>query len=224
MQPNNPQTVERVKPPWKLTGSGWVLLYRFDEDFVAPYLPGYLQGAFAGGVGAVMLVNYRTSPVGAYRELLFVPGVFKHGRRKYHAVTQIYVSTEASLVNGRENWGIPKQLADFEIEQIDDTTQQITVLQGDAPFFQAALQQGILRFPVNTLFVPGFLTPKLLQQRDDGQQLITAPRAAGVISPTATLEHTAAEPSLFPDVSAHKPLGIIEAVNVRLFFPAPKTP
>lgn len=222
MKPHNTPAITQAKPPWNLTGSGWALLYRFDEAFVTPHLPDYLRGTFKGGVGAVMLVDYRTSPVGAYRELLFVPGVFKHGRKKYYAVTNIYVSTMASVVNGRENWGIPKQLADFDVEQIDDTTQQFTALHAGDPFFEATLEAGILRFPVNTLFVPGFITPTLLQQRDDGQLLTTVPRASGVISPTATLKHLAVEPSAFPDISTRQPLGVIEAVNFRMTFPVPK--
>ena len=218
MQPTD--TIERVLPPWKLRGRGWILLYRFEREFITDngLLPGHLDGHYRGGIGAVMLVDYSTSPVGPYRELLFIPGVFRHGRR-YHAIHTIYVSTAASVVNGRENWGIPKQLADFEIHDADDQTQQWRVSVEGSPIFSATLESGVLRFPVNTLFNP--FPVRLLQQHADGRLLSVLPRAAGVISPTAKLHELTANGHDFPNVSGIKPLGVVEAVNIRLTFPLP---
>ncbi|ETV91168.1 hypothetical protein H310_14175 [Aphanomyces invadans] len=86
------------------------------------------------GLGFVMLIRYTDSPVGPYDELLLVPGAFTppspgnpiartnhmketflqaHGLLAARRVTRIFVSTEASLRNGRRNWGIRKELADF---------------------------------------------------------------------------------------------------------------
>jgi acetoacetate decarboxylase len=74
-----------------------------------------------------MLVDYEQSPVGPYQELLFIPGRFQFGRRRYYMVTQIYVSTQVSVENGQENWGIPKQLAQFHFETVDERVKQFTV-------------------------------------------------------------------------------------------------
>src|SRR5262245_61022490 len=103
-----------VPPPWRLTGSGYILLYRwFPRDFVAVQgqVPPALAGSFKGGASAVMVVNYENSEVGPYRELLFIPGLFERG----FSITRTYVSSQASVDSGRANWGIPKQLAEFDV-------------------------------------------------------------------------------------------------------------
>ena len=105
----------RVPPPWRLRGSGWIFLFTFKPWFLRTggFLPPELEGTdgFEGQLGAVMLVDYRQSPVGPYRELLFLAGRNLRWRHHRFSITRIYVSTEASAVNGRENWAIPKQTA-----------------------------------------------------------------------------------------------------------------
>mmetsp|Transcript_5735 Transcript_5735/g.9565 ORF Transcript_5735/g.9565 Transcript_5735/m.9565 type:complete len:143 (+) Transcript_5735:478-906(+) len=64
------------------------------------------------GFGAVMLVRYSDFPVGPYDELLLIPGAFEPkgtARKPFLAdrlVTRIYVSSIASVKQGRKNWGI----------------------------------------------------------------------------------------------------------------------
>ncbi|MEL7236379.1 MAG: acetoacetate decarboxylase family protein, partial [Chloroflexota bacterium] len=199
-----------------------VVLYRFPRAFVRDYglIPDHLAGTFRGGIGAVMMIDYRTSPVGPYRELLFIPGVFRHGRRKYYAVTKIYVSSLDSVVNGRENWGIPKSVAEFQITQESESTQRFEAAVNGELFFSAALESGILRFPVNTRVNP--FPPTLLQQHDDGRLLATTPQLGGTISVTGTVLEMAVAGRHFPDVSAFKPAGLLELVKMRLYFPIPK--
>src|SRR6187549_840298 len=119
----------KAPAPWTLTGDGYIFVYKFSQDFVRSQglIPPFLQGAYRGGFGAVMLVDYHTSGVGAYRELLFIPGVFEVNGKNYYSITKIYVSTMASVVNGQENWGIPKEVADFDIQRLDDSSERITV-------------------------------------------------------------------------------------------------
>ena len=225
MQPATSSTdaLERVAPPWALRGTGWMLLYRFDpqQALDSGWVPPHLTDDFRGGVGAVMLVDYTTSPVGPYRELLFIPGVSRRRRRRYHTISKIYVSTQASVVNGRENWGIPKQLADFEINPVEPNKQRFSVSLNGQMFFSALLEPGALRFPVNTLFNP--FPVRLLQEHQDGRLRSVLPRAGGVISPTATLHELAIDNDAFPDVTAYQPLGVIEVVQARLTFPLPLT-
>ena len=224
MQPDHVPTPQTAPPPWRLTGSGWVLLYRFPRSFVESHgmLPDEWQGAYQGGIGAVMLVDYQTSPVGGYRELLFTPGVFQRGRRRCHAVTKIYVTSVASMTNGRENWGIPKELAEVELTQSDANTQQFTASDSGGQFFSATLEAGLLRFPVNTAAVPGFMLPGLCQQHADGRWLLTKPHAAGVISPASHLLDIHADGRAFPDVSELTPFGVVQAVSFPMRFPVPR--
>ncbi|MEM6280851.1 MAG: acetoacetate decarboxylase family protein [Chloroflexota bacterium] len=215
-------TTIRATPPWQLTGSGWVALYRFPRAFVRDYglIPEHLAGKFRGGIGAVMMLDYRTSPVGPYRELLFIPGVFRHGRRKYYAVTKIYVSSLDSVVNGRENWGIPKQLAEFDITTEKNVAQRFEVAVNGELFFSATMESGVLRFPVNTRVNP--FPPTLLQQHADDRLLTIKPQLGGTMSVTGAVTEMAVAGRHFPDVSAFKPAGLLELVNMRLYFPIPK--
>jgi len=66
-------------------------------------------------------VRYKSGPAGPYDELLFVPGNLKNpttDKKAALSVTRIYVSSLASVVNGRRNWNIPKHLGRFEFTSI----------------------------------------------------------------------------------------------------------
>ena len=76
--------VKTYPAPWNLRGKGYIFLYKFKKDFVAQSgnVPAFLDGAFAGGFGSVMLVDYGESNAGPYGELLFIPGKFRFGGKK----------------------------------------------------------------------------------------------------------------------------------------------
>ncbi|MDQ3815544.1 MAG: acetoacetate decarboxylase family protein [Armatimonadota bacterium] len=79
-------------PPWHLTGT-------------AVLLP-------CGWRSALSLIRYDDSPVGPYNELAL--GVLtRHGP----SVIGMWVTSEASLIGGRANWGYPKQLANLRWER-----------------------------------------------------------------------------------------------------------
>lgn len=87
-----PAALDRAGPPWTLRGAGLVAVF--------------------GARGVLMLVRYASSPVGPYDELLWAE-VRDSPVGLRPTVTRIVVSTEASVVWGRRNWGIPKELAAF---------------------------------------------------------------------------------------------------------------
>ncbi len=62
--------------------------------------------AFSGKLGAWILYRYTDAPVGPYDELIYVAGFFKTPGSKSLAprITNIYVSSTASVWNGRRNW------------------------------------------------------------------------------------------------------------------------
>ena len=216
--------IEQVAPPWSLRGNGYIFLYRFSREFVETHgnVPEWLMPEYRGGFGAVMWVDYRYSPVGSYRELLFVPGRFQFGRRRYYVITKIYVSTQISVKNGQENWGIPKELADFQTEAVDDRLQRFTATSLDGtPFFQAEAKSGLLRFPVNTVANP-FPTVLLQRRERDGKFLATTPSAGGTMSVTASLESLMVDGAHFPPVQQEKPIVTAEVVNFRMTFPVPR--
>lgn len=109
--------VELVPPPWRLSGSGIVLIYRLSRRWALAHghIPPDLRAAYAGGLAGLVLADYSASGVGPYREALFIPGQFRIGGERRFTITRIYVSTEASVASGRANWAIPKQRAAFDV-------------------------------------------------------------------------------------------------------------
>lgn len=208
----------KAPAPWDLTGNGYIFLYKFSESFVHTqgFIPPFLQGAYRGGFGAVMLVDYHTSGVGAYRELLFIPGVFEVNGKNYYSITKIYVSTMASVVNGQENWGIPKEVADFDIQRIDDSSERIRVSTNGSTFFDATLTtEKIVRLPVNIGWLPIKLT---LVQQEKNQLLLTTPGGKGTAQ-LASVARLNVEGEYFPDLSHLKPLITTRLTNFNLVFP-----
>ena len=123
----------RVAAPWSLRGGGWIVLLRLPRRSAArtAYLPPSLQSSLRAAISALVCVEYVSAPCGAYRELLLVPGTmrFPDGRR-HASISRILVSTWASVVNGRANWGIPKDRAEFDITR-DADTERFRVADGD---------------------------------------------------------------------------------------------
>ncbi|KAF8069017.1 hypothetical protein FPV67DRAFT_1490755 [Lyophyllum atratum] len=143
--------VEIVPAPWKLKARAWAFLLSglsktssFPAGFATPHEAEVLtsDGEFIGGPGAIQILSYSESPVGPYDELIYVPGRWKCKDGKAGArVTRIYVSTKESTENGRRNWNIPKQVADFSITTQGRTT-TISVTRPDAtsPCFHVTIK------------------------------------------------------------------------------------
>ena len=206
--------VKAYPAPWKLTGRGYIFLYKFKRSFVerGGCVPDFLKGCFAGGFGSVMLVNYEASDAGPYGELLFIPGKFRYRGKRLDTISKIYVSTMESVVNGRANWGIPKEKADFSFEPGDGTeTARITVNGSAAAEF--TIQTGGPAFPVSTK-----LLPFPLVQRWEGKDYYTnfSGRGRGRL---AKLKNVKIDGELFPDISLCRPLAVIRVDPFDITFP-----
>lgn len=207
-----------VPPPWRLSGRGVVLLYRFPRQFVEreAALTPQLASCFAGGLGAVMCLDYHSSNVGPYRELLFIPGRVRVASALRWTVSRIYVSTAVSVQNGIRNWAIPKQLATFNIA-------------AGAARFRAGDNAAIgfdLRvapfgpvLPVSSGWLP--FAPELAQPAIDGV-LVTRPSGRGAVS-FARVERLLVDGSFFPDVGQFRPLLVLYVPQFELRFPVAHT-
>ncbi|KAG9053131.1 hypothetical protein FS842_008627 [Serendipita sp. 407] len=128
---NPPSRFPEAPAPWILKGEAYWFITSVFGRSTPSITPSYFDlleaqsaklatepGAFKGGVGMAVVMRYTESPVGAYDELLIVPGAFtspKFDKDKENIrITRIYVSTLASLYNGRKNWNTAKHLAKFE--------------------------------------------------------------------------------------------------------------
>jgi hypothetical protein len=109
--------------PWSLRGRMYVSVWLLPAARVPP-LPGELTGRSPGAVRVVRLgsravvgtawVDYGPGGDLAYRELLSAVLV-RAGLRPRVTITHIWVDSPASRDGARALWGIPKELAEFEL-------------------------------------------------------------------------------------------------------------
>lgn len=209
------QNVKSYPAPWNLNGKGYIFIYKFREDFVDNYgnVPKFLKGKFAGSFGSVMLVDYEKSDAGPYGELLFIPGKFHFEGKKFDTISRIYVSTMESVINGRANWGIPKDKADFSFEQISETTEKATISVDGKIAAEFTLKTGKLSFPVSTK-----LLPFPLVQEYEERRFFTNFFGKGK-GHLAKLVDVKVDPELFPDISLCKPIAVIQVEPFNITFP-----
>lgn len=205
-------------PPWLLTGDGIVLLYHFSESFLQRYnfMAGYQKQAYKGWLGAIMLATYKTSGVGPYHELLFIPGLIGVNGKLAFSIAKIYVSTFDSAWNGRENWGIPKEVADFSVATYADGTKEFEVSKDDKTFFNASVKPFAPQVPITTDILP--LTRIIQQLRD--QLLLTHLSCKGRLQLTS-LKNIHSDSDFFPPVQHLKPLVTLSVRDFLMTFPVP---
>ncbi len=210
---------ETIPPPWTLHGNGIVILAHFPESLVRQhgFLADFQRAGYRGWFGTVMLVEYQTANVGPYCELLFAPGLFWLGGKTTFSISKIYVSTTESVVNGIENWGIPKELADFRITTAPSGARTYVVSRHGTPFFSVTARSFGPRFPVTTKLLPGFRVTQ--QRRND--LLLTAPVAAGT-GQLASLRDLTVNPARFPDINRGWLLATIAVEDFTMIFPVPE--
>lgn len=201
--------------PWKLKGEGFILMFRFTKTFVyeSGFLPEHHLGNFKGGFGYVMLVNYEESPVGPYKELLFIPGKF--GPENKQCITKIYVDSELSTNNGRGNWGIPKETVPI-IWNRDGKITTVGVGSNENPIWFSKIKTGRIPIPVSTKILPIHLLQELGEK-----QYLTKPEGKGW-GKLASIEKIHVEQSGFPDISKLKPLLCVHVKPFWMSFPTPK--
>jgi hypothetical protein len=210
-----------VPAPWQLHACGYVLvlkLARAELDasrFTPPALHGIRRGPFA----YAMFVDYAQAPVGPYRELLFIPGAFRYRDRTCFTITRIYVSSEASVINGRRNWGIPKQLAQFEVEYgaSDARLDRVRMLVDGSPAVELTLRHYPLGFPLLSGLIPAGL--RTLRQTLDCQQFTFAPTARGPIR-AARVVAARIDPDRFPAFTPADVIAAVKLPDIELWFPA----
>lgn len=212
------EEIKEYKAPWDLKGKGYIFIYKFkkmysDENF---FVPDFLKGKYCGGFGSVMLVDYVESTAGPYQEFLFIPGKFKFEEKKLDTITKIYVSTLTSVENGRKNWGIPKELANFEFEQIDKKNEKITIFVNDEKAAEFVIKSHSLKFPVNTKMLPF----PLIQQYENKKFFTNFfGKGKGRLS---KVKEIFINKKYFPDISKCKPIAVIKVEPFSITFPVAK--
>lgn len=205
--------------PWSLTGTGYILLLKLPAAVLDDqrHTPPALRGLRHGGLSAVMLVDYKQSAVGPYRELLYIPGTFRFGSRVRQSITRIYVSSMESVVNGRINWGIPKDACEFDYRYGEpDGCDRLQASLDGRPFARFTFRPGWLRLPFASWLLPRFLLT--LAQVHGGRQFTYVPSARGTVQ-LAKLVDCAFDPALFPDLAQGGVLACVKVPRFTMGFP-----
>lgn len=205
--------------PWWLHGRGYITMLRFDEPLSdeAAFVPQGLRAVRRRSRYATMMfVDYADSPVGPYHELLFIPGRFRFADGLDHqSITRIFVSSQDSVVNGNVNWGIPKDLAQFDVRYRDGGLDKVTVSRDGQVFAELAFKRWPLPIPVLGLLIP----PKMrtLGQLERDQHYIYTPRADGIAMPGALASATI-DGAVFPDITQGKAVMTVYLPYFRMLF------
>jgi hypothetical protein len=211
----NDKMIKLVPAPWELSGTGYILIYKFNRMFVNknafPAIE--FKNRFSGGIGAVMLVNYESSNVGPYQELLFIPGKFRYKKYNKYSISKIFVSTLKSVTNGRINWGIPKESAAFKIKKTGNNLESVSVTKGNELVMDIELRTAGLKFPVSTRLLPFSL------MQISGKKLFFTTFVGSGIGQLAGIRNIKINRKYFPDISNIKPILAVKIEKFKLLFP-----
>lgn len=103
--------------PWNLNGFAIQTLQLVDIDQARPFVPAELGivSVFPGKtLGGVYLARYGAESVLQYSELIVVSAIAHHHGKPGGWISHIYVDNADSVAGGREIWGLPKELAQFD--------------------------------------------------------------------------------------------------------------
>lgn len=116
------QEVAYPPAPWELYGQAQLHLLVVAARLLPALPTGFRPLTIAGHVPVIAgWIRYEGGSVLRYGELLAAPvGIVD--RRLTATVTHMWVDSEASRRGGRELWGYPKELADFQLEIAPDGT------------------------------------------------------------------------------------------------------
>jgi Acetoacetate decarboxylase (ADC) len=216
LQPDHTLPEVPLRPaPWDLRGSGWIVALKLARESPArnAFVPPELAGRGRALASCLMYVDYAQSGCGPYRELLFIPGAFPFDDGRRHlTISRIVVSTWDSVVNGRNNWGIPKDRADFEVEQggTDGREERVRVTSDGRELCD--LRFGMLRF------APPLPVHAALAQRFRGRTYYYAPEARGRVRPGRLLSWRF-DSALFPDLAGAAVIAAFKVESFRMSFP-----
>lgn len=106
--------------PWILQGDAVQTLHLVNVEQVRSLVPLELDiiSVWPGKtVASVYLSYYGSNSVLEYSELIIVPAVVSYQGKIGSWISHIYVDHVDSVAGGREIWGLPKELADFEWQE-----------------------------------------------------------------------------------------------------------
>lgn len=145
--------------PWTIKGYGFLNLHLLEIERVRSYIPNEFQiiSIFPGKtVGGVFITSYGAGSTLNYSELIIVSGLVSHRGKIGSWISHIYVDNADSVAGGREIWGLPKELAQFNWNLTGQPSVQ--VIQADRALCSLSCQWRSLSFPIPSIAAPVFST------------------------------------------------------------------
>ena len=217
--------VTAAPAPWTLSGRGWIVLYHPNRKTRSTLGFG---GADTRGLSALMMVDYSSSPAGPYKELLWIPGKRVTPFGPWYHISRILVSSMESVINGRINWEIPKERADFSFHKSGDI-ESVAVSDEQGSIFEASFRARGPVFPVSTALLPF----PLLQEAEPGSATpagTTGTRSRWLQTTFsgsgrgrfARMTDCKIHPERFPALAKLKPLAVLAVEPFNIKFPEAK--
>jgi hypothetical protein len=210
--------VARHPAPWQLRASAYAVLVKLPADTSdeAWFVPPSLRGKRRSQLGIMLYVDYHSADCGPYRELIGACTSFDFGDKQLPSITRIYVSTFDSVVNGRANWGIPKDRADFEAETTGKNAQRITVRRDARELARFELQGRGPALPATTaMLLPAWRT---VAQHWQGCEYRIVLAAKGKARLARVIDWRFAA-DLFPDLARGSVLTAVQLPTFEMTFP-----
>jgi Acetoacetate decarboxylase (ADC) len=216
--PEDLPQVARHPAPWRLRGSAYAVLARLGENAGEEgwFVPPSLRDKRSSRLAILLYVDYHESDCGPYRELMAIGGGFDFGGEALPSITRIYVSTFESVVNGRANWGIPKDRAEFEVEPTATGGERITVSRDSRSFARLELQGRGPALPASSALLPR--SWRTVAQHWQGHEQRIALMAKGRAR-LARVVDWSFEAELFPDFEPTRVLAAAHLPSFEMTFP-----
>lgn len=210
--------VTRVPAPWSLRGHAWMVALRLPTGDPArtAFVPAALRATVKSAFSVLLCVVYDETPCGPYRELLFIPGTMNFGDARHPSISRILVSTWDSVVNGRSNWGIPKDRADFDWARHAGGDHWRVTSDGRELCSLEFTEPTGVRLALRSSWLPRKLGT--LAQRLDGRTYYYRPEATGDLR-LCRLRQWHFDPELFPDLSRATVLTALRIEDFKMVFP-----
>lgn len=217
-------TASPVAPaPWVLRGNGFMTYWRLPAALAAvnPCSPEAVGAAPAGGLSLVIFVNYADSPVGPYGEVFIAPQQYRlRDGLRCNAISKIYVGSQSSVDNGRANWGIPKELADFAVTNDGGRSERYVASLGGRPFLDVGFRLHGPRLPLRSSWLPASMLRYV--QVLDGTAYEFDLSLRGTMR-WATVSDVAIDGAHFPDLAQGRLVGALQVTGFEMHMPVPVT-
>jgi hypothetical protein len=224
---NWPRGVVRAAAPWLVRGDAYVVFTSSpaEVNIADAGIPHELWGVYNGLFNVMLMANCRESPVGPYRELLYVPGRFRFSfDEERMSVTRSYVSTQASLLNRRANWNVPSDLAEIRNHSRDEHHDEFHITRpgagGPNAFAHFSFEMFGPELPVNGRVIPEAF--RMFGQLRKDVTLLHSLAVTGTMRSARFTPH-AFDPHAFPDMKRRQVVAAIKISDFLLDLPAATT-